>query len=134
MDLIVQGHPKTGRPFFCVPGIREYHDHPQHSGDPWLLHRHTGEGSLATIADRIWRAMSRNLLGLHVEFQTLPGRLNVQLRLQSAPGDVAPNLWEQARQGANTGLALPPAVLPPEIRAALGITEPSEEGGHEGER
>src|SRR5690242_10037850 len=38
-NLIVDSHPETNRPFFCIPGIRQYHDHPQHSGDSWLLHR-----------------------------------------------------------------------------------------------
>lgn len=33
-------------PFVCLPGAREYHDHPAHSGDSWLLHRGRGEGTL----------------------------------------------------------------------------------------
>lgn len=32
-------------PFLCLPGVREYHEHPGHSGDPWELHRLTGAGS-----------------------------------------------------------------------------------------
>lgn len=125
-DLVVHSHPDTNRPFFCVPGIRQYHDHPQHSGDSWLLHRSTGEGSLATICDRIWRAMARNLLGVHVELQTLPGQLKLQLRVVNAPGEVAPMLWEQARQAeqqaraAQSGLVVGQA-LPPQVLAALGI-------------
>lgn len=127
-DLVVHSHPDTNRPFFCVPGIRQYHDHPQHSGDSWLLHRSTGEGSLATICDRIWRAMARNLLGIHVELQTLPGQLKLQLRVANAPGEVAPMLWEQARQAeqqaraAQSGLVVAQGqALPPQILAALGI-------------
>ncbi len=99
-DLLVQSHPDTNRPFFCVPGIRQYHSHPQHSGDPWALHRKTGEGTLATICERVWRTMARNVLGIHVEFQTLPGRIQVQIRVASAPGDIAPALWEEAEQAA----------------------------------
>ena len=125
-DLVVHSHPDTNRPFFCVPGIREYHEHPQHSGDSWLLHRETRDGSLATICDRIWRAMARNLLGIHVEVQTLPGQLQLQLRVVNAPGGVAPALWEQAKQAeqaaraAQAGLAVQQG-LPPQILAALGI-------------
>jgi hypothetical protein len=133
-DLVVHSHPDTNRPFFCVPGIRQYHEHPQHSGDSWLLHRETGEGSLAIICDRIWRAMVRNLLGVQVQMQTLPGQLQFQLRLVNAPGEVAPALWEQAKQAeqaaraAQAGVvmaqgALPPG-LPPEVLAALGIIAP----------
>ena len=33
-------------PFICVPGIREYHEHPAHSGDSWFVHRKRGEGTL----------------------------------------------------------------------------------------
>src|SRR5262249_33083179 len=91
-DLVVHSHPETNRPFFCVPGIRQYHDHPQHSGDSWLLHRAAREGSLATICDRIWRAMARNLLGVQLNVQTLPGQVQLQMRLVNAPGDVAPML------------------------------------------
>ena len=131
-DLVVHSHPDTNRPFFCVPGIRQYHEHPQHSGDSWLLHRSSGEGSLATICDRIWRAMARNLLGIHVELQTLPGQLKLQLRVQNAPGEVAPMLWEQAKQAeqaaraAQSSLVVPQGqALPPQVLAALGIAQPA---------
>lgn len=126
-NLVVQSHPDTNRPFFCVPGIRQYHEHPQHSGDSWLLHRHTGAGSLATICDRIWRAMARNLLGIHLEVQTLPGQLQLQLRVANAPGEVAPQMWaqaeqtEQAQRAQQEGIVLPQGQLPPEILAALGL-------------
>ncbi len=32
---IVTSHPKYHRPFFCRPGTREFHDHPQHEDQPW---------------------------------------------------------------------------------------------------
>jgi len=32
-------HPHTQKPFLCVRGVREYHDHPEHSGDSWHLYR-----------------------------------------------------------------------------------------------
>ena len=134
-NLIVDSHPETNRPFFCIPGIRQYHDHPQHSGDSWLLHRAAGEGTLATICDRIWRAMARNVLGIHLELGMLPGQLSVQLRLQTAPGEVVPELWEQARQkeqaarAAQAGIALP-AQGGSEAAAALGlvVARPGGEG------
>jgi hypothetical protein len=128
MNLVVHSHPETNRAFFCVAGIRQYHDHPQHSGDSWLLHRHRGEGSLATICDRIWRAMARNLLGIHLEVQTLPGQLKLQLRIANAPGEVAPLMWEQAQEAeqaaraAQAGIVLPAGqALPPQVLAALGF-------------
>lgn len=39
-------HPATKLPFFCMAGVREYHEHPQHTGDEWLLYR----GSLNVFA------------------------------------------------------------------------------------
>lgn len=40
-------------PFLCVAGVREYHDHPGHSGDAWELHRHDGAGRLVRLLDLI---------------------------------------------------------------------------------
>lgn len=46
----------TGLPFVCIPGIREYHNHPAHSGDAWLLHRNVGgEGTLGFIVEALYR-------------------------------------------------------------------------------
>jgi hypothetical protein len=42
-------------PFVCLPGIREYHEHPGHSGDSWLLHRGRGEGTLFFILDQLYK-------------------------------------------------------------------------------
>lgn len=138
-ELLVHSHPDTNRPFFCVPGTRQYHDHPQHSGDSWLLHRRTGAGSLATICERVWQAMARNVLGVHVELQTVPGGLQVQLRLASAPGEVAPTMWEQATKqaaqmqqaarAAQGEIVLPGGQgLPPQLLAALGGVRQADSG------
>jgi hypothetical protein len=40
-------------PFVCLPGVREYHEHPGHTGDSWLLHRGGGEGTLFFILDQL---------------------------------------------------------------------------------
>ncbi len=88
-DVLIDGHPSTNQPFLCLPGIREYHSHPQHTGDDWLLHRASREGSLSTICDRIWRLMSKNIVGLSISMQALPvWPLKVQLSIQLAQGDV----------------------------------------------
>lgn len=42
-------------PFVCLPGIREYHEHPGHSGDSWLLHRDRGEGKLYFILEQLYK-------------------------------------------------------------------------------
>jgi len=42
-------------PFLCVRGVREYHNHPAHSNDPWLAYRGTGVGTLYQILDILHR-------------------------------------------------------------------------------
>lgn len=40
-------------PFLCLAGVREYHEHPAHSGDGWELHRRSGAGRLARLLEII---------------------------------------------------------------------------------
>ena len=51
--VLLDNHPTTHKPFLCLRGIREYHEHPQHSGDDWLLYR--TEMSLFSIVMSVWR-------------------------------------------------------------------------------
>ena len=45
---------QDGEPFFCIPGVREYHNHPFHNGDSWFLYRKNGgEGSLCFLIDNL---------------------------------------------------------------------------------
>jgi hypothetical protein len=80
-DLLVDGHPQTGLPFLCVPGTREYHSHPQHSGDDWLLHRCTGAGRLGPLCDLLWRTMANNIVGVQSMIQTVGNGLQCQVRI-----------------------------------------------------
>ncbi len=52
--VLLDTHPNTGKPFLCLRGIREYHEHPQHSGDDWMLYRN--KMSLFSIIMSVWRA------------------------------------------------------------------------------
>ena len=87
-DLLGNGHPETKLPFLCLPGTREYHSHPQHSGDSWLLHRAQHSGSLATICDRVWRSMARNVFGVRVTTQSFPPPLPPAVDVRLWQGDV----------------------------------------------
>lgn len=49
--VIFQGD--TGEAFFCAQGVREYHLHPGHTGDPWMMHRRGGKGTLFHILDKL---------------------------------------------------------------------------------
>lgn len=52
---LLQTETPDGIPFFCIPGVREYHNHPFHTGDSWFLHRKLGgEGSLGYLIDKLY--------------------------------------------------------------------------------
>ena len=52
-NLIAQNKGKL--PFFCIPGIREYHKHDGHTGDLWFLHRKRGgEGTMGFIIKKLY--------------------------------------------------------------------------------
>lgn len=69
---------ELGLPFICLPGIREYHIHPAHTGDHWLLHRgKNGTGTLGFIIDKLYDygisaiqsyQLTLNLLGMPIYF------------------------------------------------------------------
>lgn len=46
-------HPATGKPFLCLPGIREYHTHPSHLNDSWAARRARHTYSLGHIIERV---------------------------------------------------------------------------------
>jgi hypothetical protein len=56
--VLLDDHPLYKRSFLCLRGTREYHNHPQHSGDDWFLYRrymgllHAIDLVLRTMIDR----------------------------------------------------------------------------------
>lgn len=86
-DALVFGHPFTGLPFLCLPGVREYHTHPQHTGDDWLLHRNAGAGNLTVICERVWRRMARNVLGVNIQVVALQQPANPEVQMILLQGD-----------------------------------------------
>jgi hypothetical protein len=46
---LMQAYGPDEEPFLCLAGVREYHDHPGHSGDAWELHRPQGAGRLVRL-------------------------------------------------------------------------------------
>jgi hypothetical protein len=52
---LMQAHTPDEVPFLCIPGVREYHAHPAHTGDSWLMHRNQGEGTLFHILNTIYQ-------------------------------------------------------------------------------
>jgi hypothetical protein len=52
---LMQAHTPDEVPFLCIAGVREYHEHPAHTGDSWELHRATGAGRLVRLLEVIHR-------------------------------------------------------------------------------
>jgi len=52
-EALMQSYGPDDIPFLCIAGVREYHDHPGHSGDAWELHRKSGAGRLVRLLDVI---------------------------------------------------------------------------------
>jgi len=48
-----ESHPLTKKPFLCLRGIREYHDHSSHIGDWWLVLRELGTYSMPQLLHRV---------------------------------------------------------------------------------
>lgn len=69
-------------PFFCIPGIKEYHDHPAHSGDPWFLYRTKGEGSLLFILDQLYNSSIPSAKGYNININVPTIRINQEIFFQ----------------------------------------------------
>lgn len=57
-NVLLDKHPQTKKPFLCMQGIREYHEHPQHTGDDWMQYRKYS--GLCSTIDSIWRTCVHN--------------------------------------------------------------------------
>ena len=54
-------------PFLCIVGVREYHQHPAHSGDHWELHRQIGAGCLTRLVGIISKYGLESIVGFNVQ-------------------------------------------------------------------
>lgn len=64
---LMQPDATGGAPFLCIAGVREYHDHPGHSGDSWDLHRTSGAGRLVRILEILDTYAVRPISGYNVQ-------------------------------------------------------------------
>jgi hypothetical protein len=62
--------------FVCIPGVREYHQHPAHSGDLWMLHRTKGEGTLCVLIDQLYRHSIPFINAYHFQITQLKVSIN----------------------------------------------------------
>jgi Predicted metal binding domain len=88
-----------GKVFLCVPGTREFHDHPQHSGEPWPLFRSRRMGSLAVVAERVWQSMTQTIQGVGLQ-PVLAQQIQIQLPAQQIPPEILQQMLGQAQNAA----------------------------------
>ena len=50
---LMQAHGNDEIPFLCIAGVKEYHEHPAHTGDHWDLYRTSGAGRLVRLVEII---------------------------------------------------------------------------------
>ena len=77
---LMQAYGDDDIPFLCLPGVREYHEHPAHSGDHWLSHRTSGAGRLVRLLEVISKYGPETILGFEVEMTP-----KIRLRAGSPP-------------------------------------------------
>lgn len=63
---LMQAHAPDDIPFLCLAGVREYHEHPAHSGDAWELHRVSGAGRLVRLLEIIYKYGVAPITGFNV--------------------------------------------------------------------
>ena len=66
-QTLMQAHNPDDIPFLCLAGVREYHEHPAHSGDHWELHRPSGAGRLIRLIEVISKYGLETITGLGVQ-------------------------------------------------------------------
>ncbi len=77
-QALVQSHSPEDVPFVCLPGVREYHQHPGHTGDAWEIHRPSGAGRLVRLLEVFDKYITQQVVGYSVN-------LVPQVGLQVAP-------------------------------------------------
>ena len=65
---LMMAHNADDIPFLCIAGVREYHDHPAHSGDHWELHRPSGAGRLTRLVQIVSKYGLETIVGFGVQF------------------------------------------------------------------
>jgi hypothetical protein len=73
MEVPVMCQGNTAPAFLCMRGVREYHEHPAHSGDSWLQYRGSGVGTLFYLLDKLHEFGIAHVAGLRVGLNYVSG-------------------------------------------------------------
>lgn len=83
LNVLLDGHPICQRPFLCLRGVREYHDHPQHDGDDWAVYRSSTNAYV--LVERIAQVALHGVRPLLL-LRPSPGQLQIQLNWAASDG------------------------------------------------
>ena len=67
LQPLMQAYGPEDIPFLCVAGVREYHEHPAHSGDQWELYRSSGGGRLVRLLEIVSKYGLDPIVGFNVQ-------------------------------------------------------------------
>ena len=82
--VLLDGHPTAKRPFLCLRGVREYHEHPQHDGDDWAMYR--SAINVLVLLERIARIALASVRPQIVLLPGAPGEMQMQLQWAAEVG------------------------------------------------
>lgn len=82
-DALLQGSDEE-LPFMCLQGVREYHENPAHTGDPWWLYRSKGAGSLLRLLDVISRFGTEAMREMQFQLQFVPSGIRADFPTEPA--------------------------------------------------
>jgi putative metal binding uncharacterized protein len=77
-QVVLDAHPTAKRPFLCLRGVREYHEHPQHDGDDWAIYR--SSLNVYVILERLARVMLGTTRPQLLFAAAAPGQVALQLQ------------------------------------------------------
>lgn len=72
------------RPFVCLQGVREYHENPGHTGDPWWSHRAVGAGRIVRLLELISRYGTESMVALQINVQVQIQAIQSQTSIEPA--------------------------------------------------
>lgn len=76
-NFLQRGEGAGRPPFVCLPGVREYHQHPAHTGDSWFLHRQKGEGTLYFLLEKLYELGVAPVTGWQIALGIGPMRMDL---------------------------------------------------------
>jgi hypothetical protein len=81
-DLLQGWSPDDDQAFVCLQGVREYHENPAHTGDPWWLYRGKGAGSLLRVLDILSKYGTEAMRELNFQLRFEPAGIQAQLLVE----------------------------------------------------